>query len=200
MLVYSHGQTNGSSELEPPVPATAENYPSAQLFEDVIESTFMDEKLLDMVEGPLSEQEAADLCGCLINDLCVGAMAGIQEVDKVRTIIDATIIGVNDNIRADTDKKTTVPALWPPLRQASPVGSEPDLVQVGCEQGPSQDQGAQEALEVHGGQDQGQVLGQQGGHVWCGLGAALLGSIGGGPHAFVLPHLGDLPLGDGLCG
>ena len=71
--------------------ATAENYPSAQLFEDVIESTFMDEKLLDMVEGPLSEQEAADLCGCLINDLCVGAMAGIQEVDKVRAIFDATI-------------------------------------------------------------------------------------------------------------
>ena len=57
------------------------------------------------------------------------------------------------------------------------------------------DQGAQEALEVHGGQDQGQVLGQQGGHVWCGLGAALLGPIGGDPDAFVLPHLGDLPLG-----
>ena len=92
--------------------ATAENYPSAQLFEDVIESTFMDEKLLDMVEGPLSEQEAADLCGCLINDLCVGAMAGIQEVDKVRAIFDATIVGVNDNIRANTDKKTTAPTLY----------------------------------------------------------------------------------------
>ena len=103
------------SELEPPVPTTAENYPSAQLFEDVSESTFMDEKLLDMVEGPLSEQEAADLCGCLINDLCVGAVAGIQEVAKVRTIFDATIIGVNDNIRANTDKTTLYDLLFAKL-------------------------------------------------------------------------------------
>ncbi|CAE7630983.1 MKK3 [Symbiodinium sp. CCMP2592] len=34
-------------------------------------------------------------------------MAGIQELDKIRTIFDASVIGVNDNIRANTDKKTT---------------------------------------------------------------------------------------------
>ena len=69
-------QTSGPpSELEPPVPTTAENYPSAQLFEDVIESTFMDEKLLDMVEGPLSEQEAADSQGELGCVSCAGCVA-----------------------------------------------------------------------------------------------------------------------------
>eukprot|EP00439_Symbiodinium_sp_Y106_P058689 s3382_g8.t1 len=39
-------------------------------------------------------------------------MAGIQEVDKVRSIFDATVLGVNDNIRANTDKKTTAPTLY----------------------------------------------------------------------------------------
>ena len=129
----------------------------------------------------------ADLCDCLINDLCVGAMAGIQEVDKVRTIFDATIIGVNDNIRANTDKKTTAPTLYDQLHLL-----DADLTLFKSDVSPSQVQGAQEALEVYGGQDQGQVLGQQGGHVWCGLGAALLGPIGDDPHALVLPHLGHV--------
>ena len=39
-------------------------------------------------------------------------MAGVQEVDKVRSIFDATVLGVNDNIRANTDKKTTAPTLY----------------------------------------------------------------------------------------
>ena len=38
-------------------------------------------------------------------------MAAIQEADKVRTIFDATIIGVNDNIRSHITKKTTSPTL-----------------------------------------------------------------------------------------
>ncbi|CAE7501276.1 unnamed protein product [Symbiodinium sp. CCMP2592] len=99
---------NARRDLEPPAPTTADNYPSAEVFEDTIEKTFLEEKLLDMVAGPLSEQEAADLCACSVAELCVGAMAGIQELDKVRTIFDASVIGVNDNIRANTDKKTTV--------------------------------------------------------------------------------------------
>ena len=133
----------------------------------------------------------ADLCDCLINDLCVGAMAGIQEVDKVRTIFDATIIGVDDNIRANTDKKTTAPTLYD-LLFAKLHLLDADLTLFKSDVSPSQVQGAQEALEVYGGQDQGQVLGQQGGHVWCGLGAALLGPIGDDPHALVLSHLGHV--------
>ncbi|CAE7724424.1 MKK3 [Symbiodinium sp. CCMP2592] len=103
---------NAPRDLEPPAPTTADNYPSAEVFEDTIEKTFLEEKLLDMVAGPLSEQEAADLCDCSVAELCVGAMAGIQELDKIRTIFDASVIGVNDNIRANTDKKTTAPTLY----------------------------------------------------------------------------------------
>ena len=65
-----------------------------------------------MVQGPFTKHEAARVCGCDPEDLCVGAMAGTQEPDKVRTIFDASIIGVNDNIRANTDKKTTAPTLY----------------------------------------------------------------------------------------
>ncbi|CAE7471849.1 MKK3, partial [Symbiodinium sp. CCMP2592] len=105
------GQTSAPRDLEPPAPTTADNYPSADVFEHT-EQTFLEEKLLEMVAGPLSEQEAADLCACDVAELCVGAMAGIQELDKVRTIFDASVIGVNDNIRANTDKKTTAPTLY----------------------------------------------------------------------------------------
>ena len=55
--------------------------------------------------------QAARVCGCRPEDLCVGARAAIQEADKVRTSFNATIIGVNDNIRSNGSKKTTSPTL-----------------------------------------------------------------------------------------
>ena len=52
---------------------------------------------MGMVLGPFFKEEAAKVWRVWT---CVGAMAAIQEADKVRTIFDATIIGVNDNIRS----------------------------------------------------------------------------------------------------
>ena len=63
-----------------------------------------------MVQGPFTE--AARFCGCDPKDVCVGAMGGIQEPDKDTTIFHASIIGVNDNIRANTDKKTIGSTLY----------------------------------------------------------------------------------------
>ena len=70
-------------------------------------------------QGPFTRKQAALVCGCNETELCVGAMAGIQESDKVRTIFDTAIIGVRDNIRQNTNKKTTAPTLHDLLRGRS---------------------------------------------------------------------------------
>lgn len=57
-------------------------------------------------------------------------MAGIQEADKVRTIFDATIIGVNDYIRSNINKKTTSPTLHDLLQAQATLGGRPHPFQV----------------------------------------------------------------------
>lgn len=44
-----------------------DNYPSAKDFSEKILKTFAEEKLLDMVTGPHSMEEASQLCGCTFN-------------------------------------------------------------------------------------------------------------------------------------
>ena len=67
-----------------------DNYPSAQDFTQEIIATFEEEKLLDMVTGPHTQTEVAQLCGCQPSELCPGPMAAIDEGDKVRTIYDGS--------------------------------------------------------------------------------------------------------------
>ena len=56
----------------PPAPTRAENYPSAAEHEDAIEATYIEERSLGLVYGPLTEAEAAALCGCSPHQLCHG--------------------------------------------------------------------------------------------------------------------------------
>ena len=44
---------------------------------------------VDGLEGPLSQEEAAQRCGCTIDDLCPGPLA-IDAGDKIRTIYDGS--------------------------------------------------------------------------------------------------------------
>ena len=57
---------------------------------------------MGMVEGPFTKVEAAARCGCEIEDLCPGPLAGIDEGDKIRTIYDGSVGGANDTIRNQT--------------------------------------------------------------------------------------------------
>ena len=98
-------------ELEPCAPCSAENYSSALRFSEEVDNTFLEEVPLGMVEGPLSEQMAAERCQCSVTEMAVGALAAIDEGSKVRTIFDASITNVNDRIRARMRKKTTAPGL-----------------------------------------------------------------------------------------
>ena len=90
-------------------PTTAEKHSSAEQFADEIESTFQEERDMGMVLGAFLKEEAAKVCKCRPADLCVKATAAIQEADKVRTIFDATIIGVNDNIRSHITRRPPPP-------------------------------------------------------------------------------------------
>ena len=103
-----------------PTPFAAVNYPSAEVFEDAIEATFLEEAKLNMVLGPFTINEAAEVCGCTISELCIGALAAIDEGDKIRTIFDATITEVNNWIRKRMTRKTTAPGLhdllWAKMR------------------------------------------------------------------------------------
>ena len=59
-------------------PVGRHNYDSAEDFSDAIKQTFEEEKLLDMVEGPFTKQEAANRCRCSPTQLCPGPMAAID--------------------------------------------------------------------------------------------------------------------------
>ena len=96
-------------ELAPPV--GRHNYDSAGDFSDAIKETFEEEKLLDMVEGPFTKQEAANRCGCSPSQLCPGPMAAIDEGDKIRTIYDGSFGGANSHIQQNTSEKTTAPTV-----------------------------------------------------------------------------------------
>ena len=88
-----------------------DNYPSAKEFTKEIEATFEEEKTMGMVLGPMTQQEAAVICGCQPDQLCPGPMAGIQEADKVRTIFDGCWGGANTHIQSNTVERTTAPTV-----------------------------------------------------------------------------------------
>ena len=92
-------------------PVGRHNYDSAEEFSDAIKQTFEEEKLLDMVEGPFTKQEAANRCSCSPSQLCPGPMAAIDEGDKIRTIYDGSFGGANSHIQQNTSEKTTAPTV-----------------------------------------------------------------------------------------
>ena len=94
---------------DPPPPVAHDNYPTAELFAKEIESTFYEERALDMVDGPFTRSEAAERCRCKPEELCPGPLAGIDESDKIRTIYDGSKGGANAHIQAHTEEKTTAP-------------------------------------------------------------------------------------------
>ena len=94
---------------DPPPPVAHDNYPTAELFAKDIESTFYEERALDMVDGPFTRSEAAERCRCKPEELCPGPLAGIDESDKIRTIYDGSKGGANAHIQAHTEEKTTAP-------------------------------------------------------------------------------------------
>ena len=93
----------------PPPPVAHDNYPTAERFAEEIESTFYEERALDMVDGPFTRSEAAERCRCKPDELCPGPLAGIDESDKIRTIYDGSKGGANAHIQAHTAEKTTAP-------------------------------------------------------------------------------------------
>ena len=90
-------------------PTTHENYPSTDDYEAEIRATFAADVKEGMVGGPLTLQQAAQLCDCDPQDIVCGALAGKLEGDKVRTIHDGTVVQVNPAIQANTPQKTLVP-------------------------------------------------------------------------------------------
>ena len=95
-----------------PMPLSGrDNYKSALAHVDTIDSTFLEEKMLGMVDGPFTAQEAADICQCTIMELCPGPLGAVEELDKVRTIYDGSIGHQNDHIRMHTLEKTTSPTV-----------------------------------------------------------------------------------------
>ena len=66
---------------------------------------------MGMVDGPLTKVEAAARCGCKMEDLCPGPLAGVDEGDKIRTIYDGSVGGANDTIRNQTVERTTAPTV-----------------------------------------------------------------------------------------
>ena len=96
-------------ELAPPV--GRHNYDSAEDFSDAIKATFEEEKTMDLVDRPFTQQEAANRCGCKPSQLCPGPMAAIDEGDKIRTIYDGSFGGANSHIQQNTSEKTTAPTV-----------------------------------------------------------------------------------------
>ena len=99
-------------DLDPPTQVP--NYPSAEEHIEAIRQTYLEEVPLGMTIGPLTQTQAATICLCEPDQLCPGALAGKPEgryLDKLRTIHDATINGVNKWIRRNQREKTTAPTL-----------------------------------------------------------------------------------------
>ena len=69
-----------------------------------------------MVAGPFTEAQAAAFCNCKTDELCFGALGAVDELDKIRTIHDASINGVNAHIRKNSPEKTTAPTLMDGMR------------------------------------------------------------------------------------
>ena len=96
-------------ELEEPI--GLENYSSVKDFARQVRATFVEEAQLDMVEGPLTKQQAALRCSCREEDLCPGPLAAIDEGDKIRTIYDGSAGGANIHIQNHTMERTTAPTV-----------------------------------------------------------------------------------------
>ena len=72
-----------------------------------------------MVEGPLTQDEAARRCGCTSEELCPGPLAASDEGDKVRTIYDDSWGHANSHIQQNTVEKTTQQRLWTVSRRST---------------------------------------------------------------------------------
>ena len=97
--------------IEAPPPTGHKNYPSADVFQAEIRSTFVEETPLGMVIGPCARAEAAAHCQCTEEELCPCPMAGIDESDKIRSIFDGSKGGANLRIQQNTVEKTTAPTV-----------------------------------------------------------------------------------------
>ena len=93
------------------IPMGRDNYPSAKDFSSQVRQTFVEEVDMGMVEGPLTQEEAALRCGCTPEELCPGPLAAIDEGDKIRTIYDGSWGHANSHIQQNTVEKTTAPTV-----------------------------------------------------------------------------------------
>jgi hypothetical protein len=103
--------TKCPEDPDPGEPCSQANYTSAKEFEDAIEATFEEEKEMGLTLGPMDLETAAMICECEPEEICCGALAGIDEGDKIRTVHDGTVVKVNPWIRRNTLCKTTSPGL-----------------------------------------------------------------------------------------
>jgi hypothetical protein len=76
-----------------------------------LEETFIEERGMGMCDGPLTLQEAANLCRCKTDEIICGALGAVEEADKVRTIYDGTVGGQNGRIQHHIKEKTTSPTV-----------------------------------------------------------------------------------------
>ena len=93
------------------LPMGRDNYASANDFSSQVRQTFVEEVDMGMVEGPLTQEEAALRCGCTSAELCPGPLAAIDEGDKIRTIYDGSWGHANSHIQQNTVEKTTAPTV-----------------------------------------------------------------------------------------
>ena len=74
--------------LEVPPPEGHANYSSTKSYAAEIRATFMEEVDLGMVTGPLSKQQAAQICSCRAEDLCPCPMAGNEWTRSAPSLMD----------------------------------------------------------------------------------------------------------------
>jgi len=99
-----------------------DNYSSARDFPSQVRQTFVEEVDMGMVEGPLTQEEAALRCGCTPAELCPGPLAAIDEGDKIRTIYDGSWGHANSHIQQNTVEKTTAPTIMDCVQASQSIG------------------------------------------------------------------------------
>ena len=81
-----------------------------------------------MVLGPFSAKEAAGQCQCQITDLCPGAMAAIDEGDKIRTIYNGSWGHIQSNCQESATAPTVMGCMhgihWLQASRAEPSKSK----------------------------------------------------------------------------
>ena len=118
-------------ELEPSPLESHANYLSGEAFAEAIKKTFQEEIPMGMVSGPFANlEEVSSFCECPPDEVVTGALAAIDEGDKIRTIFDATISEVNNWIRKHLLHKTTAPTLhdlmWARMRLRQSIKHQAD--------------------------------------------------------------------------